>query len=40
MTLGFSRDGRWLATGSADDTVLLWDLEDTEADPRPAARSH
>jgi WD40 repeat protein len=34
-TLGFSPDGRWLATGSADDTVLLWNLEDTAADPRP-----
>ncbi len=29
-----SPDGRWLATGSRDQTVLLWDLEAAQGGPR------
>ena len=32
--LVFSPDGRWLATGSVDNTAMLWDLEDPGAEPR------
>ncbi|MFQ6040188.1 MAG: WD40 repeat domain-containing protein [Candidatus Poribacteria bacterium] len=33
-TLDFSRDGKWLASGSYDKTVRLWDVS-TIADPSP-----
>ena len=33
LAVAFSRDGRWLASGSADAMVCLWDL----STPDPAA---
>ncbi|MGH7192517.1 MAG: protein kinase family protein, partial [Candidatus Saccharimonadales bacterium] len=33
-TLAISRDGRWLVTGSGDQTARLWDLANDDAEPR------
>ena len=36
--MAYSPDGGQLASGSADQTIRLWELSDPEAEPRGAAR--
>lgn len=31
LDLAFSQDGTWLASGSADDTIRIWDVSDLES---------